>query len=118
MTLNEFQREEVTYWHFLDDWQQSLPWREEKHYRISLSTDASSYGWGCIIHQLSGDLKMGDYWTDEQKELFISSKEMLALVHAIRVLPEEIRDVRVDACVDSKVMIDIWEAKGARHPSS
>ena len=56
--------------------------------------------------------------TDEQKELFISSKEMLALVHAIRVLPEEIRDVRVDACVDSKAMIDIWEAKGARHPSS
>ena len=44
VTLNEFQREEVTYWHFLDDWRQSLPWREEKLYRISLSMDASNYG--------------------------------------------------------------------------
>ena len=34
VTFNEFQREEVTYWRFLDDWQQSLPWREEKHYRF------------------------------------------------------------------------------------
>ena len=67
VALNVFQREEVTYWRFLDDWQQSLPWKEEKHYRISLSTDASNYGWGCVIHQLSGDLKMGDYWNDEQK---------------------------------------------------
>ena len=114
VALNEFQREEVTYWRFLDDWQQSLPWREEKHYRISLSTDASNYSWGCVIHQLSGDLKMGDYWNDEQKELFISSKEMLALVHAIRALPEEIRDARVDACVDSKVMIGAWEGQGGK----
>ena len=114
VALNEFQREEVTYWRFLDDWQRSLPWREEKHCRISLSTDASNYSWGCVIHQLSGDLKMGDYWNDEQKELFISSKEMLALVHAIRALPEEIRDARVDACVDSKVMIGAWEGQGGK----
>ena len=74
--------------------------------------DASNYGWGCVIHQLSGDLKMGNYWNDEQKDLFISSKEILALVHAIRVLPEEIRNARVDACVDSKVVIGAWEGQG------
>ena len=105
VTLNEFQREEVTYWRFLDDWQQSFPWREERHYRISLSTDASNYGWGCVIHQMSGDLEMGDYWTDDRP-----SKEKLALVHAIRALPDDIRDARVDACVDSKVMIGAWES--------
>ena len=57
---------------------------------------------------------MGDYWNDEQKELFISSKEMLALVHAIRALPEEIRNARVDACIDSKGMIGAWEGQGGK----
>ena len=57
---------------------------------------------------------MGDYWMDEQKELFISFKEMLALVHAIRTLPDDIRDARVDTCVDSKVMIGAWESQGGR----
>ena len=57
---------------------------------------------------------MGDYWTDEHEELFISSKEMLALVHAIRALPDNIRDARVDACVDSKVMIG--KARGQDFP--
>ena len=54
---------------------------------------------------------MSNYWNNDQKELFISSKEMLALVHAIRALPDEIR---VDACVDSKVMIGAWESQGGK----
>ena len=57
---------------------------------------------------------MGDYWNAEQKDLFISSKEMLALVHATRALPEEIRDARVDACLDSKVIIGAWEGQGGK----
>lgn len=36
------------------------------------------------------------------------------MVHAIRALPEEIRDARVDACVDSKVMIGAWEGQGGK----
>ena len=57
---------------------------------------------------------MGDYWNDKQKDLFISSKKILALVHAIRVLKEEIRDATVHACIDSKVMSGAWEVQGGK----
>ena len=50
VSLNKFEREEVFHWRFLDDWRQTLPWREEKHYSVSLSTDTSGYGWGCVVH--------------------------------------------------------------------
>ena len=48
--LNEFLKEELSYWRFLDNWEQYLPWKEEKHYTISLSTDASGHGWACVLH--------------------------------------------------------------------
>ena len=105
VSLNKFQRDEVLHWRFLDDWRQSFPWKEEKHYTVSHSTDASGYGWGCVVHASSRDQRFGDYWNDEQRELFISSKEMLELVHAVKALPEEIRNCRMDALVDSRVMI-------------
>lgn len=51
-------------------------------------------------------------WHD--RELFISSKEMLALVHAIRALPQGVRDCRLDAYVDSQVLIGAWNAQGSK----
>ena len=36
--------EELSYWQFLDSWQDCLPWRDEKHVRLALSTDASGFG--------------------------------------------------------------------------
>lgn len=80
----------------------------------SPSTDASGYGWGCVIHRASGDISFGDYWSTNDMTLNISSKEMKALVNAIRAFPEDIRDSRVDACVDSKVMIGSWESQGGK----
>lgn len=114
VTLNESLREELSYWRFLDEWDQFLPWREEKHHSISLSTDASCRGWGCVIHHPSSDQSFGDYWDLDQRELFISSKKMLASVHAIKALPQGIWDCRVDASVDSQVMIGAWEGQGSR----
>lgn len=60
VTLNEVQRQEVSYWRFPDNWDESIPWRDEKHNTVSL-TDASGYGWGCVIYQASGDASLGDY---------------------------------------------------------
>ena len=60
VTLNAVQLEEVSYWRFVDNWDKSIPWRDEKHHSVSLSTDASGYGWGCIINQASGDVTFGD----------------------------------------------------------
>ena len=112
--LNEFLKEELSYWRFLDNWEQYLPWKEEKHYTVSLSTNASGHGWACVLHLPSGDQSFRDYWNPDQRELCISSKEMLALVHAIKALPQEICNGRLDAYVDSQVMIGAWNAQGSK----
>ena len=67
-----------------------------------------------MVHGWSRDQSFGDSWNDEQRKLFISSKEMLALVHAIKALPEDIRNCRTDALVDSRVVIGAWEGQGGK----
>lgn len=52
--LTDSLREEICHWRFLDQWLGFVPWREEKHARLSLSTDASNFGWGCIVHGPGG----------------------------------------------------------------
>ena len=104
----------MLHWRFLDDWRQSFPWREEKHYTASLSTDASGYGWGCGVHGSFRDQSSGDYWNYEQRELFVSSKKMLALVHATKALPEEIWNCKMDALAGSRVVIGAWEGQGGK----
>ena len=44
VSLTPALREELSYWQFLDFWQDFLSWRDEKHVRLSLSTDASGFG--------------------------------------------------------------------------
>jgi len=71
VTLSRDLREEILHWRFLDSWPGSLRWRDEKHLHLSLSTDASGYGWGCGVHSSVGDYSLGDYWTEEQLALNI-----------------------------------------------
>lgn len=55
---------------------------------------------------------LGDYRFNDHLSLFISTKEMLTLVYAIKALPDSIHNRRIDARVDSKVasglVIDVW----------
>lgn len=44
VSLTPALREELSYWQLLDPWQDCLPWRDEKHVRLSFSTDASGFG--------------------------------------------------------------------------
>ncbi|KAK3752993.1 hypothetical protein QZH41_016307, partial [Actinostola sp. cb2023] len=74
------------------------------------------YVWGGIIHKSSGDRMRGDYWDEYEKSLNISTKEMLALVNTIKAAPGDVRDCRVDAFVDSRVLIGAWEGQGSRSP--
>ena len=46
----------------------------------TLSTDASGYGWGCVVHLPSGDQTISDHWDEQHRDLNISTKEMFALV--------------------------------------
>ena len=106
--------EEVAYWRFLDTWSDVVPWREEKHVRLSISTNASNFGWGCIVHHSSGDRRMGDYWNSEELRLGIASKEMLAICQAVKSSPSFVHDCRVDAQVDNRVAIDTFNGQGSR----
>ena len=75
------------------------------------------HGWGCVIHSPSGDQALGDYWSSDQLSLFISSKEILALVYAIKALPDSIHNSRIDARVDSKVVTDVLGGQGSKSSS-
>ena len=108
-------REEICHWRFLDSWKGHIPWREERHVRLSLSTDASGYGWGCVMHSTSGDQSFRDYWNPQQIGLNISTKEMLAISNAIKATPEHVRDCRVDVQVDSQVAIDTYNGQGSKN---
>ena len=57
----------------------------------------------------SGERCFGDYWKEYPTELFISTKELLALVHAMR---DAIQNCRVDANIDSKAVITPGKVKG------
>ena len=48
VSLTPALKEELSYWQFLDSWQDWLPWRDEKHVRLCLSSDASGFRWGCL----------------------------------------------------------------------
>ena len=53
-------REEMSYWLFLVEWDNPLPWRDERHYRVSVATDASGSGWGDLLISPSTE-EMSDY---------------------------------------------------------
>ena len=108
-------REELCYWQFLESWQGPVSWRDEKHVGLSLSTDASGYGWGCVLHLPSGEQEFRDYWVQHQRQIDISTKEMLALVNALKALPATIKHCRIDVDVDSRVLIDAWEGQGSKN---
>ena len=114
VSLTSALREELSYWQFLDSWQDWLPWREEKHVRLPLSADASGFGWGCVFHLPGGSQSCCDFGNDQGRLLYISTTKTLALVNALNALPSDIRDCQVDALVDSKVLIDTWEGQGSK----
>ena len=62
-------REEIIHWRFLDSWKDCVPWRDEKHLHLSVSSDASGHGWGGVLHLSSSDRVLGDYWQESQISL-------------------------------------------------
>lgn len=37
-------RKEIEHWRFLDSWEGCLPWLDEKHVVVKISSDASDFG--------------------------------------------------------------------------
>jgi hypothetical protein len=105
--------EEAAHWLFLEDWDDPLPWREERHVRVLMATDASNSGWGGSIlapfHK-----EMADYWTKDQHQWEISTKEATAVNKVLISFAEHLRNSRVDAQVDNKAVVDAWNNQKGR----
>ena len=82
LRLCEGLREEVSHWLFLETWADPLPWRDERHSRISLASDESSTGWGgSFMSPISQHVS--DYWSGEEQYWDISTKEAIAVERAL-----------------------------------
>ena len=103
----------LTSWLFLEDWDTPLPWRDERHVRVSIATDASVTGWGAILLTPHRE-EISDYWTDDQFVSGIAAKEASAVDRALVAFRDKLFNARVDAFVDNKAVVEAWNNQGGR----
>ena len=110
-------REEILHWLFLHTWDDPLPWRDERHIRISLATDASASGWGGSVTLGDHTVETADYWTKEEQELDISVKEALVLNKVLLSFSDYLKNAWVDGLVDNQAVLYSWQRQGGRSMS-
>ena len=106
-------KNEIAHWLFLEKWDDFLPWRDERHFRVTLATDASGLGWGGSI-SLPNEINISDYWTSEEQGYDIAAKEALALNKVLLSLSDTLRKAWVDAYVDNQAVIHAWQKQGCK----
>ena len=100
-------REEISHWLFLETWDDPLPWRNERHVRVSVATDASNFAWGgSLISPVSADTS--DYWKKEEQSWDIATKEATALERVLLAFQNQLRNSRVDALLDNQAVVQAW----------
>ena len=113
MQLTAGFREELEFWKYLDDWDSYVPWRNEQHWTLSVSTDASLSRWAGVIHCQPGDVTLGDFWESaDLVEVNFNVKEMWAIAKVLESLPPDIRDYRIDVQEDNQAVIHTWTGCG------
>ena len=115
--LHEALREEISHWLSLRTWDDPLPCRDERHIRISLATDASASGWGGSITLSDRTVEASDYWTKEEQELDISTKEALALDKVLLSFSDSLKNAWLDGLVDNQSVVYSWQRQGGRSMS-
>lgn len=103
---------EITFWRFLDDWTECLPWRSEQHCIVTLFCDASKRSWGGILFKDGRRVESRDYWQDASDD--INSLEAKALLNSLLAFRDQIRDSRVDVHTDNRTIIAALENYGCR----
>ena len=105
---------EIAHWKFLDSWDGFLPWREEKHFHIKVTCDASNSGWGGILSLPSSAKETKGYWCTEERNTPIAVREAKALVNTLETFSTDICNGRIDAYVDNKNLVHFWNEAGGR----
>ncbi|KAK3107249.1 hypothetical protein FSP39_010260 [Pinctada imbricata] len=114
--IDEYLRAELEHWKFLDTWEGNMPWREERHLQLVLATDASDFKLGASVLLKGDNLKMGDFWErDDSRPIHI--KEAQALIKTLTALEGSICYHKVDAFVNNKALVSVWERQGRKDPS-
>ena len=110
-------KDEISHWLFLRTWDDPLPWRDERHLRISLASDASASGWGGSVTLSDRVVEVSDYWTEAEQGLDISTKEALALDKVLLSFHDSLRNAWVDGLVDNQAVVHSWQRQGGKSVS-
>ena len=99
-------RSEIANWRFLDSWSEHLPWMDERHLVVNVTSDASQYAWGGIVYNPPAPpLETRDIWREDVRDKPIAAKEALALVNTLKAGKSVLSNCRVDAHVDCLALI-------------
>ena len=109
-------RQELEHWRFLDSWCVFLPWKDEKHFQLTVFSDASKSGWGGILG-LHGQpqQEFRGHWDLHEGDLPIIVKEALALLFVLQRVARLVSNARVDCFVDNAPLVACWEKDGSRN---
>ena len=107
-------KDEITHWLFLENWDDPLPWRDERHVRLKIASDASGSGWGGCIVSPPPEVNITDYWTPQEQSWDICLKEAVALERTLLAVQDRVVNARVDALVDNMVVVQAWVRQGKR----
>ena len=104
-------RDEIADWLFLEEWDDPLPWREERHLQIELATDASKTGWGGVISTPEKQ-ETSDYWSKDKMILDIATREAIAVNKVLQALSDCRVDVHV--LIDNLAVMYAWNNQGGK----
>ena len=107
-------KDEIAHWLFLENWDDPLPWRDERHVRLKIASDASGSGWGGCIVSPPPEVNITDYWTPQEQSWDICLKEAVALERTLLAVQDRVVNARVDALVDNMVVVQAWVHQGKR----
>ena len=111
--MGPLERKFPAHWLFLETWDDPLPWRDERHVRVSVATDASKFAWrGSLISPVSADTS--DYWTNKEQSLNIATKEATALERVLLAFQNQLRNSRLDALVDNQAVVQAWNNQSGK----
>ena len=109
-------RKEIEYWRFLDPWKGCLPWLNEKHVVVNISSDSADFGWGgSIVPPGMLPLEVRDYWSSDARSLPIVVKEAIAFVYTLQAGKTLVTNARVDAHTDNMAFLQSWEKQGGKN---
>ena len=110
-------KNELEHWIFVDSWEGFLPWKQERHFTVEITSDVSNSGWGGILSFPGGSKETRDYWCPEDFECpgGIAVKEAKALFRTLSTFSEDVLSGKVDAFVDNKTLLDFWNNEGGRN---